>query len=214
MRRSLATTRRAAVARQPVHTIYVPADRVTPWAWSRTSGLPLAPRSTRTLPTPPPWRERSTPTPTGSPRSGRCCARSSTASRSRTCGSTSRTATAGTPTTEEDAHAVAAVDAPWRRDPPPFWGCGSSRSRRRPGARAAHPRPGPGRRAGVGPPAGRLRLTLPKVTLGRAGAAMVDGLRAAGDGVRPGRPAGCASRSRSRPRRPCSAPTGRPRWPG
>ena len=139
------------------------------------------------------------------------------ASRSRTCGSTSRTATAPGRTSEEDA----------------------ARRRRRRGARRRSPRPDRARRSSASgssrwrrPPAaaacgrwtcslgalldgGRCRtagvVTLPKVTSVDQVAGDGRGLRAAGAGVRAARRRACGSRSRWRPRRRSSAPTAPPR---
>ena len=97
--------------RQPVHTVYVPADCGPGGARAARHGRPRRPRRARPRP------RRAGPVvgadPTRWPRSGRCCSRCSSASRSRTSGSTSRTATAATPTTRR-------TPRPWRPCAP--WG--------------------------------------------------------------------------------------------
>ena len=107
-------------ARQPVHTVYVPADRVAP---GLAAGYGRAARAAldEHAPDPAALARSWAPTRPGSPRRGRCCSPSSTPSPSRTCGSTSRTATAATPR-REDEHAVAAVRALAGGEGPPYWG--------------------------------------------------------------------------------------------
>ena len=83
-------------ARQPVHTLYLPADRADADVVTRTGAEALEAVAGQA---PPRWRRSPGSTRTSSARCGPGCWRSWPASRSRTCGSTSRTATDCAPTT-------------------------------------------------------------------------------------------------------------------
>ena len=145
-----------------MHTCYVPADAVVP-GLARGVGRGGARR---------PRRARAA-RPRARPRAGRSrccpgCGPSSRPSRSRTCGSTPRTATAGGPDAEDDdvrrAAAVVAADCRGRHRAAVVGHPGQVAGGADPPARRPHPRPLPRRRLGAGEPPAGFVVTLPKVT--------------------------------------------------
>ena len=137
--------------RQPVHTVYVPADR-GPGVLEQHGRRPRRPRRARPRP-----RAR---WPGGRRGPDQVAAvwplllRGSSASRSRTSGSTSRTATAATPTTRRTPRPAAA--APWRPTRRRTGRAVQVLRGAHPGPRAAHARPGARRRVWRRPAARRL----------------------------------------------------------
>ena len=157
----------SAPGRQPVHTVYVPADRFH----SGTSSPTTAPRHCRSI------DEHETlllGLSTATATCSRACGTSSPASRSRTCASTSRTATAPARTTRRtrtyDGRPAAARGDHRRDRRRRSPASGSRASRRRPAAAACGPWRCSSRRLVDGRSApGRLRRHAAQGHLGRAG---------------------------------------------
>ena len=206
--------------RQPVHTVYVPADRYDA-GHRRPSGASRARGADRAR-CRPPTRSRTRSDPVARPRGrdlDRVRGQARPPSRSRTCGSTSRTATDRARRGRgrrrlAAARALAAIRsrrcraAVLRHPVQELRGADAT-------PRAAHARPVP-RRAGpsTGGAARRLRGHAAEGHVGRAGRGDGRRLRALEAASRARGRQRCGSRSRSRPRRRSSAPTARHWWRG